>query len=480
MRNKKFVVFMIFFLAVFLTSSFADTKKIYRLGVHPLMVKGVISPEQLKEVVWKYDKQIKEGFELAGHGDLYLDFMNLIEPSTFEEKTLPTGTKLTWMLYKPGWKVRVAKDVEWAAKKPLEVFAVTLNRDCVNYKFVIPKKCGNISLLKAESECASCDLRVDKAKVSLNETFTIDMSSSKCAQSMEIEIIAADGTKVAGQTLSPTDPKWQTQLDNPGEYTIKGSVFNPKCDPPSTACEAKIAVKAPPVCCVKVLPDKKFVKKPIIIDATCSNDPDGEIVEAAFEVKDKEGNVVATQVMKEGPFKWETQFEKPGNYTVCLKMADNDGGTCESCETKFVVKGKPLYGLVALGPLLAKGTYSFYLFGRAGLGLWLVPDTLDLALSAGGGITLTGDPFKSFVMATLIMNYHTGAFWFGGGLGFTTDIKPDWDGGLNVVGNVGIDIFNTGNSTGSIFGELRFPVGDGHDFADHHMILLGFKYIFGF
>ncbi len=479
MRNKKIVALMIFALAIFLTSSYAETKKIYRLGVHPLMVKGVISADQLKEVVWKYDKQIKEGFELAGHGDLYLDFMNLIEPSTFEEKTLPTGTKLVWMLYKPGWKVRVAKDVEWAAQKPLDVFAVTLNRECMNYHFVIPKKCGNIALYKAESECAACDLKVDKEKVNVNEAFAIDLSGSKCAQSMEVEIVAADGTKVASQTLSPADPKWETQLDKPGEYTIKGSVFNPKCDPPTVTCTAKLVVNAPPVCCVKVLPEKKFVKKPIMIDATCSNDPDGEIVEAAFEIKDEEGNVVETQVLKEAPFKWEKTFDKPGTYNICLKMADNDGGSCEDCQTKIEVKKKPLFGMLAFGPMLAKGTYSAYLFGRLGLGFWLVPDTLDLTLSGGGGLNLSGDPFKSFAMGTLVMNFHTGAFWFGGGLGLTTDVKDDWDGGLNVVGNLGFDIFNTGTSAGSIFAEIRFPVGDDHEFSEHHMILLGFKYIFG-
>jgi hypothetical protein len=481
MKNKKFVLLSICILAILVISSYAETKKIYRLGVHPLMKKGVISADELKKVVWKYDQEIMEGFKLAGQGDLYLDFMNLIEPATFTEKTLPTGTKIAWMLYKPGWKVRVDKDLEWAADKPLEVFAVTLNRDCTDYHFVIPKKCGNISLLKAAAKCADCDLKITPEKANVGDPITIDMSGTRCAVSMEVAIFAADGTKVAGKTLTPAAATWETTIDKPGEYTVKGKAFNPKCDPPTTACKAKVFINAPPVCCVKVLSEKNYVKKPVIVDASCSSDPDGEIVEAAVVFKDEAGKVLKTKVFKEKPFKCEPKFDKPGIVTVCVKMRDDFGGTCESCDTKVEIKGKPFFPLVAFAPGLAKGTYSGYLFGRLGIGYWAAPDTLALTLSGGYAQTLAGEPFKSFGMASFLLNLHTGPFYIGGGLGLTSQVRdPDWDGGLNVVGNVGYDIFKTVNSTGSIFGELRVAVGDDYEFSEHHMFLLGFRYIFSF
>jgi len=140
--------------------------------------------------------------------------------------------------------------------------------------------------------------------------------------------------------------------------------------------------------------------------------------------------------------------------------------------------------MVAAGPMLAKGTYSGYLFARGGVGVWAIPDVLDLTLSVGGALTLAGEPFKSFVMGTLVMNYHAGPFYLGGGLGLTSNVRKavgdeiGWDGGLNLVANIGYDIIKTPTSAGSIFGELRIPTGSDYEFSKHHMILLGFKYIF--
>lgn len=482
MKNNKIVLLLTILIFVFTIGSYAKTVKAYRLGTYPLVSCGVADVDSLKQNLFKNDEHVKKGFELAGYAELYLPFMNALETADIVEKELPTGTVLSWMIYRPGWKVRIAKDLEWASKKPLKVFAFTLKQGCTNYHFVIPKRCGNVSLYKITEDCPVCKMDVTPEKANLNDKITVDLSATNCVDAIEVTVMAADGSKVAGTTMNSAG-KWETSFDTPGEYTIKAVATKANCE--TSGCEAKVVINAPPVCCVKVASDKKhYTNRPVVIDASCSNDPDGKIVKGVFEVKDEAGAVVTTQTVNGDQLAWENSFAKAGMYTICLTVEDDFGASCTSCETKLEVKRKLFFPMVAAGPMLAKGTYSGYLFARGGVGFWAIPDVLDLTLSVGGALTLAGEPFKSFVMGTLVMNYHAGPFYLGGGLGLTSNVRKAvgvetaWDGGLNLVANVGYDIFRTPTSAGSIFGELRIPTGSDYEFSKQHMILLGFKYIF--
>jgi hypothetical protein len=51
--------------------------------------------------------------------------------------------------------------------------------------------------------------------------------------------------------------------------------------------------------------------------------------------------------------------------------------------------------------------------------------------------------------------------------------------GFDLVGDLGVNIFNNYSSTGSIFAEGRIPVFDADRVVDkHYKLLLGFRYIF--
>ncbi len=49
-----------------------------------------------------------------------------MKSASFEERSLPVGDKLYWMLFRSHGKVKVAQDIEWAGKAPLDVFAFTV------------------------------------------------------------------------------------------------------------------------------------------------------------------------------------------------------------------------------------------------------------------------------------------------------------------------------------------------------------------
>jgi hypothetical protein len=487
MKNKKVAIFVVLFLFVFALNTFTETKQLKRIGQYTFArIKGNIpTQEVMKKLVELYSGDIKYGFDQAGYGDLYLPFLDRLKTATFEERSLPVGDKLMWMLFRSHGKVKVAQDIEWAGKAPLEVFAFNVTKDYKSYEFVMPRPCGNISLRSIttlEKPAAVCALSVTPEKVNLKDPVTVDVSGSQNAVSMEVAVLGPDGAKITTHAFTPDSTKWQTNFDKPGNYTFKALATNEDGKPSTNPCEAKVLVNAPPTCQLKTscLPCKDFVGKPITIDASGSADPDGRVVKADFAITDQAGNPVEKAVDDTPPLTWEYIFQKPGSYAVTVVVTDDFGAVSEPCRVVLDVTQKRLFFLVEGGPGLLRGTYTAMLWARLGLLYKMVPDTLDLILSFGPGIPLKGEPWKTFIMGNVLLNVHAGPAFLAGGLGFSTKEQETRKGGIDLVGQVGFDLFKAGSSSvGSIFGELRAPViTENRSFDEHHKLLLGFRYIF--
>ena len=98
-------------------------------------------------------------------------------------------------------------------------------------------------------------------------------------------------------------------------------------------------------------------------------------------------------------------------------------------------------------------------WARAGILYNLVFDKLDFIFTLGGGVPVKGDPWKSFFMGNALLNVHAGPAYVAGGLGFSTkETGVASKGGIDLVGELGINLFRSNDSIGSIFGELRAPV----------------------
>jgi len=484
MKNKKVVLFVIGLLILFSLSSYAETKKLRRIGRYTLVqIKGEIpTAEVMKIVLDKYTGDIKYGFDMAGYGDLFLVFIEQLKSASFEEKELAVGDKLIWMLYRSRGKVKIVEDVEWAGKEPLPVFSFIVKKDYKHYEFIMPKPCGNISLRKVEEVIpdAICDIRVDPAKANINDPISVDMSGSQHAKSMEVDVFGPEGTKITSKTLTPDSPKWQIKFDTPGEYVFKGRAINPTEKPSENPCEAKTYINFPPTCKLwtSCLPCEDYVGKPVTFDASDSIDPDGEVVKADFEITDEQGKVVDRYSDAEKPFTWEKIFEAPGVYTITAIVTDDFGAVSQPARIDLEVTQKRFFFLVEAGPFLARGSHGTYVASRLGFLYKIVPDTVDFIISAGGALTLNGEPWKSIFMANLLFNVKSGPAFFGAGAGFTTKVKEDRNPDADLIANFGFNIFNTQTSIGSIFFEVRAPVGKERKFSKHHKLMLGFRIIF--
>jgi len=476
MRSKKIVFFMIGIFILFSLSSYAETKKLKRIGVYTLVrIKGEIPVEEvMKTIIDKYTGDIKYGFDSAGYGELYLSFIEQIETASFEEKLLPIGDKWMWMLFRSRGRVKVAEDLEWAGKAPLPVFSFTVVKGYNHYEFIMPKPCGNIALRKVEEIIpdAICDIKVEPAKANLNDPISVDMSGSQEAKSMEVEVLDKEGTKIASQELTSDSPKWQTKFDKPGEYVFKGKAFNIKDKPSENPCEAKTYINFPPVSKVESSTAEDYVGLPVTFDASGATDTDGEVVKIDFEITDEEGNLVDRLTDNEKPFAWEKIFEDEGVFAVTAIATDDFGAVSEPARAEVTQRIKRLFFLVDVGPLVVfGGSTCWYGGGRLGLLYKITPGKLDLIVSGGWAFTNCCPPWMDFGMATALLNFYAGdGFYIGGGAGFSTEVRDAEGSKVEGIANIGYDVINRVKTKGSIFIEGRF-LGDSK-------VMIGYRLLF--
>ena len=492
MKSKKLIVFAAALLVFAALTASAETHKLRRIGVNTFaQTKGNIpTAEVMKTIAQSYAGDIKYGFDQVGMADLYLPFLEQLRTAQFTEKSIAIGDKFIWMLFRVRGQVKVWEDVEWDGKAPLDVFAFSVVKDDKEYQFIIPKPCGNIALYKVNEirkvvPPAVCNLVVGPAKANLNEPITVDMTGTKNAASMDVEVFNAQGGRVASHSFTPGNTKWQTKFDKPGEYIFKAKAVSADGKVSDNPCQTKIVINMPPVCKLwtSCLPCNDYVGKPITFDASGSTDADGQIVKVIFEITDENGQVIDTATKTAKPFVWEKTFYSVGKYGINVVVFDDMGAASantDPCRIAFEVTQKKFFFLVEAGGMLARGTYTGYFFGRLGL-LWnLAPGALDFIIRAGGAIPSQGDPWKFVFMADALLNLHLGeSVYVDGGLGYSTKEQATRLSGFDLVGDLGVNIFNNYSSTGSIFAEGRIPVFDADRVVDkHYKLLLGFRYIF--
>jgi surface-anchored protein len=497
MKNKKLVLYFVVALLVFATStSFAETKKLKRIGLYTFAdVRGTVpTPEAMKLLFERHAEDIRIGFEQAGYQELYQPFMDQLKTTGFKDELIAVGDKLIWMLFKAQGQVKVAQDLEWAGKEPLASYSLQVEKDQKIYDFVVPKACGNLALRSITQSIpsippATCSLVVVPERANINDPITVDMSGTQNAKSMTVEVFNAQGQKITTQALTPNSPKWQTIFDKPGEYTFKGAAVNMEGIPATNPCAGKTYINMPPICKLwtSCLPCEDYVGRPITFDASSSSDPDGQITKVVFELMDASGKVIDTCVTTKKPFVWEVVFTKAGTYTISATAYDNDGAKSASTDQNrltFEVTQKKFFWQAGFGPELSSGSnsaltnnvYSNGAFLRAGIFYWLNPDQWSFTLTGGAVLPFKGNPWKLAGLAEALINGHFGKMYAGAGLGISSKSQSLTKTGVDFVGQIGTNVFQTWNQFGSLYLEFRAPMG--RSFKYNHRFGLGFRVMF--
>lgn len=487
MTKKHVVVIMLVLLMLgTVLQASAEVKKIKSLGHYTFArVRGKIpTPEVMKMLVDRYAQDIKLGFEQAGMADLYQPFIEQLKTAEFEDTVWNIGDQVQWMLFRARGKVKVSGPLEWAGKKPVEVFAVKVKVGFKTYTFIIPKPCGNIAYKSMVEEIpeAVCSLTVSPAKANIGDPITVDMSGSQYAKALKVEVFDSKGNKIDSKDLTPQSAKWQTKLNASGEYTFKGTAINFADKPSSNPCQAKVYINFPPV--AKVVPNctdcKYYYGRPLTFDASGSSDQDGEVTKVTFELRDKNGQVIDSYVDTEKPFVWQKTLYQEGTFTVSVAAQDNDGATSASTpdsSKSFTVTRKKFFGMFEVVPMIAHGSSHFYVAGRVGIFTWLKPDKFSLTVDTGGLLLSSkSNDWKAAWSMSALANVHFGKFYFGLGPGFLTKQRSTRKDSFMGVGQLGYTIFDDYLKMAHVFVEFSSPLNS--HFDEYYNIGLGFRYCF--
>jgi len=157
MKTKKAAICITVVFFMLTLSALAETKKLREIGRFKFaQIEDVVPPEEaMKILVDRYSKDIEKGFGMAGYGDVYPSFIELVKQSSFEERQLAVGERMEWMLFRSQGQIKLVRDLEWAGADPLSAISFTVVSNNKKYEFIMPKTCGNISLVKVEEFAAT-------------------------------------------------------------------------------------------------------------------------------------------------------------------------------------------------------------------------------------------------------------------------------------------------------------------------------------
>lgn len=244
-----------------------------------------------------------------------------------------------------------------------------------------------------------------------------------------------------------------------------------------------------PSCDLKVEPAEAVLGTPLKLNLCGSQNA----VKMTVTVADATGAVVKTIELTPDNCSTELTLDKVGEYMIKAVVEGQYGmKSPDGCEIAakviepapvvappVVVKKNPLHFLVEGGPGLLKGTYTGQIWARAGLLVNLIEEKLDAVFALGGGVPVRGEPWKAYFMGNALLSLNVNPAYFAGGLGFSTKERELRKGGIDLVGQLGVNLFRNDKSSGSLLGELRAPViTEDRSFEHHHKLLLGFRYVF--
>jgi hypothetical protein len=294
----------------------------------------------------------------AGLASLTPQVLAALTEGKVTETSVAPGTAIRWMALKRGGKPDILLDAAWAGKQPFKAFAFTIEDGAKIYNFVVPKICGNLSLVsQTEQPLPEC-IRITMARdcATKQVTFTAAGTAITNNQTKAIKVLR-DGKQV-GELLPGSGFKGTFPLQ-PGRYTFMatdnhGREFGTcERDYAVEACAAPAPPPPPPPpaptsCGALVTAVKGKGGWDFNVDASASGrggspaskgvlqivGPDGAPVSFVYEGKPM------TEVTLSAPFTatFSVPKAKPGTYTVKARTtAVNPAAEPRSCESTVVV-----------------------------------------------------------------------------------------------------------------------------------------------
>ena len=465
----------------------------------------------------------------AGLASLTPQVLAALAEGKVTDTSVTPGTTIRWMALKRGGKPDILLDAAWAGKEPFKAFAFTIEDGAKIYNFVVPKICGNLSLVsqteKPMPECIRITMTRDCA--SKQVTFTAGGTAISNNQATVVKVLR-DGRQV-GELLPGSGFKGTFPLQ-PGRYTFMatdtyGREFGTcERDYVVEACAAPAPPPPPPPpaatsCGALVTAVKGKGGWNFNVDASASGQGASPAARAVVQMIGPDGTPVSfvyegkpqTEVSLAPPFN-ATFFvakAKPGTYTLQGRTsAVNPAAASRSCESTVVVpeptgmtwfadgafgKQRRQYELAAAAPSTATVTPGFcdpMLGVKFGPMIYFNDGKASFAPAAGiafmfgdlGDYDYGDNKYNnSSVLVEGVVNYHFGEkqAYVGTGIGLWDLFDGDHF-TVSWIANFGIPMATDSRGNKIYFiaeGRLFFDAPNGID--NNYQMWGGLRYVFG-
>ncbi len=184
--EKRLLLFISLCLVMACASSAFAAVTLKRLADHPFYRPPLTSEADLRSMVEKSGPDIQAGFEKAGYGDLYPEFVAQFPTAKVETIQVAPGDHLSWMLFrrKGTGPVAAVKDVTWGGEAAFDAFSFFIDKEGQRFQMVVPFACGNLSLMNIgavpppPNQDPVCTMNVSGGEVKCGEKITVDATGS--------------------------------------------------------------------------------------------------------------------------------------------------------------------------------------------------------------------------------------------------------------------------------------------------------------
>jgi len=105
------------------------------------------SVSDLRAMVNTNRNQISSVLALAGLGQLSTQVLDTLTYGNLSDVTVQPDTHLEWMAMKRSGTPSIVRNVRWVGKQSFDAYQFTVDNAGYTYTFVVPKVCGNLSLV---------------------------------------------------------------------------------------------------------------------------------------------------------------------------------------------------------------------------------------------------------------------------------------------------------------------------------------------
>jgi len=240
---------------------------IRRLGTSNAVFKpGPQTREELQQVFRdhreEYEKVLNDANWPGDHDDLFAAITN----GEFSEARYPVGHTFEWMALRRNGVVGISPPIRWAGDAPFEAFEIRFISRGQEHRFLIPKACGNLSLIQMrdagppdldERNTPGPSLNVQSPNTCTGVNVTLDVTlPDGMPEGARLEVSL---TRPSGQsaTINPSQAgggyRWEGELDDAGSYTFSAT-FRRGDQSSRTTTERLSITPCEPTCNIQITP----------------------------------------------------------------------------------------------------------------------------------------------------------------------------------------------------------------------------------